>query len=178
MLTKYSGKANPGAETMATTSQGRLETAEQAHRAFIRAYGLFRNQMEPHFARFGISGSQWGVLRVLQRAEAAGVEGLRLTDIGQRVLVKPPSVTAIVDRMVRMGLLTRAGASDDQRAKIVKLTPAARELMKRVLEQHSKQILTVFGGLSSSEQRVLKGLMEKLAAHLETVESPVALNGQ
>jgi hypothetical protein len=44
--------------------------------------GLLRQVMEPYFARFGISGSQWGILRALQGAEAKGEVSLRLTDLG------------------------------------------------------------------------------------------------
>lgn len=143
------------------------DTAERAHRAFVRASGLFRNTMEPYFASFGISPAQWGLLRALQRAEAENLDGLRLTDIGQRLLVKPPSVTGIVDRMERMGLLTRVPAAGDQRAKIVQLTPAGRALLARVLEKHSQQIHMVMEGLDETERRQLLHLMEKLAAHLE-----------
>src|SRR6185436_19781794 len=90
---------------------------ELAFRAFIRAQGLFRNRMDPYFAQFGISGAQWGILRQLDRAEREGLTGLRLADLGHRLLVRPPSVTTLVDRLERLGLVTRATAAGDQRAK-------------------------------------------------------------
>ena len=34
--------------------------------------------MYPYFARYGISRSQWSVLRALHRSAASGVAGLRL----------------------------------------------------------------------------------------------------
>ena len=154
-------------------AKARIETdsTERTHRAFVRAWGLFRHAMDHYFAGFGISSAQWGLLRALSRAEREKKDGLRLTDLGHRMLVRPPSVTALVDRMQRMGLVVREAASDDQRAKLVKLAPGGRRLLDRVLECHSRQIHLVMGGLNQAEQQQLLGLMEKLSAHLETLKA-------
>jgi DNA-binding MarR family transcriptional regulator len=141
-----------------------------AFRAFVRAQGLFRNVMEPYFLQFGISGAQWGVLRSLHRAEDEGLEHLRLTDLGRRLLVRPPSVSTIVDRLERVGLVSRLRAATDQRAKEIALTPAGRKLVKRVLKRHPAQIRAVLGGLDSSEVRVLHRLMDQISAHLQSMD--------
>src|SRR3954468_17789722 len=78
---------------------------EQTFRALLRTLGLVRRVMEPYFGRHGISGSQWAVLRTLMRAEDDGVRQLRLTDLGDRLLIRPPSVTGVVDRLQKMGLV-------------------------------------------------------------------------
>src|SRR3954468_18833587 len=95
---------------------------DSTFRALIRTFGMVRRVSEPHFARFGISGAQWGVLRALQRAEADALSGLRLTDLVERLLVRPPSVTGVVDRLQRMGLLTRERVPGDQRSREIRLT--------------------------------------------------------
>ncbi|HZT79349.1 MAG TPA: MarR family transcriptional regulator, partial [Gemmataceae bacterium] len=137
-----------------------------ALRALIRAFGLVDRVMQPYFARFGISGSQWGVLRNLYRAEQEGLPALRLTDLGKRLLIRPPSVTGVVDRLERAGLLERGGSPDDLRAKPVRLTPAGRELVGRVLEVHDGQVARVLGGLSGPEQAELYRLLNRLEGHL------------
>jgi DNA-binding MarR family transcriptional regulator len=143
--------------------------AEAAFFTFIRTWGLFRNTMGPFFARFGISSSQWSVLRVLYRAEAEGLVNLRLTDLGQRLLVKPPCVTTIVDRLERAGMVDRTASETDQRAKQVRLTAAGREFVERVLQDHPAQIRSVMAGLSETQQKQLHQLMERMAAHLESL---------
>src|SRR5512133_1781280 len=95
------------------------DVSESALRSFVRASGLFRNRIDPYFARFGISAAQWGVLRALQRAEDEGLEGLRLTDLGRRLLVRPPSVTSVVDRLERVGVVARTAAKGELRARQV-----------------------------------------------------------
>ena len=65
---------------------------EAAFHRLLRSFGLLRQVMESYFTPFGISGPQWGVLRVLQRAESNGEAALRLSELGQRLFVQPPSV--------------------------------------------------------------------------------------
>ena len=144
----------------------RNDTAETAFRAFVRASCLFRNRMDPYFARFGISAAQWGVLRTLHRAEGEGLAGLRLTDLGRRLLVRPPSMTSVVDRLEREGLVARRAAEGARRAKQVSLTDHGRKLVARVLTRHPAQMRAVMAGLTDAEQRDLRRLMERLAEHL------------
>src|SRR6185295_12908685 len=91
----------------------RPDPSERLWHSLLRTLGLVRQAMQPHFARFGISGPQWGVLRVLHRAEAHGEKGLRLSDLGGRLLIQPPSVTGAVDRLERMGLVERSASGND-----------------------------------------------------------------
>src|SRR2546429_5208799 len=102
-------------------------TSEKAFREMIRLFGLLEKVMQPYFAGFGISGAQWGVLRTLHRAEASNEPALRLTELSERLLVRPPSVTGLLDRLERVGLLRRRPATDDLRAKLVALTDKGRQ---------------------------------------------------
>jgi DNA-binding MarR family transcriptional regulator len=147
----------------------------QTFRAFVRTSGLFRHTMRPYFAKFGISGAQWGVLRVLGHAEDEGIGMLRQADLGARLLVRPSSVTGLIDRLVRVGLVRRETDKHDLRAKHIRLTAAGRQMVGRVLRQHQSQIREVLGGLSQDDQRQLRRLMLRLGNHLETLVKP---NGQ
>jgi DNA-binding MarR family transcriptional regulator len=140
--------------------------AEVAFRSLIRTFGMLERVMLPHFARLGVSASQWGVLRTLHRAESNGNGGLRLTDLSERLLVRPPSVTGVVARLERDGLVTRDPSLTDQRAKTVSLTAAGRQLMRRVLDAHGEQVSKVMGGLGSEGCRQLQELLERLEWHL------------
>jgi DNA-binding MarR family transcriptional regulator len=139
-------------------------------RELIRLYGLLERQMQPYFARFGISGAQWGVLRQLHRAEQEGLLGLRLTDLSDRLLVRPPSVTGVVDRLERVGLVQRDAVSSDLRAKCVSLTAHGRETVELILEVHPAQIERVMGGLNAKEQAELGRLLFKLRLYLTALE--------
>ena len=142
--------------------------AEAAFRSLLKTLGLLKRVMEPYFAHFGISGAQWGVLATLHRCESEeGRAALRLTDLGDRLIVRPPSITGVVDRLQRMGLVARTASADDHRAKDVRLTAAGRDLVRRVLEHHPAQVRSAFDGLSNTEQSEFQRLLDRLSSHLE-----------
>jgi DNA-binding MarR family transcriptional regulator len=142
---------------------------EAAFHSLLRTFGLLRQVMEPYFARFGISSAQWAILRALQRAEAGGETGLRLTDIGERLFIQPPSVTGVVDRLERQGLVQRTELKTDLRVRRVRLTPEGRKLAAKVLEGHAGKIESLFGGHRPQELDALVDLLKKLESHLGTL---------
>lgn len=145
-------------------------TTEAAFRSLLRAYGSLKHVMEPYFATFGISGSQWGVLRILHRAKSEGPDGLRFRDIGERLLIRPPSVTGVVRRLQRLGLVDCKTSDTDSRAKKVSLTAAGNELIEQALDGHRAKISAVFGGLSSNEQSQLQQMLERIGYNLKKMK--------
>jgi DNA-binding MarR family transcriptional regulator len=141
--------------------------AERGFRALIRLSGLLDRAMQPYFGRHGISRSQWGVLRVLQRAERDGSTGIRLVDLGESLFVRPPSVSGLVARMERLGYVARSASTEDLRSTEIRLTQEGRNLIDRILLNHATQIETVMRGLNAQEQKLLFPLLERLIFHLE-----------
>jgi DNA-binding MarR family transcriptional regulator len=153
----------PGTNTSTDSPEN---ATDNPFRELVRTFGLLDRVMQPYFSQFGISGAQWGVLRVLHSAEDEGAKGLRFTDLSKRLLIRPPSVTGVVDRMERAGLVVREDEPADLRVKKVVLTGKGREITVRVLREHRSQIASVLGGLSSEEQTELQRLLSKLSQHL------------
>jgi len=144
-------------------------TTEAAFRSLIRVCGLLKHVMDPYFARFGITGAQGGLLHVLRQAEKEGMRGLRLRDIGNQLLVRPPSVTGLIDCLERLGLVARSASQKDLRAKLVRLTPAGRKLVERIGAERGARIRALLAGLTSKEQKQLHQLLQRLGTHLETL---------
>ena len=140
---------------------------ERAFRRLVRTCGLLERVMHPYFAQFGISGAQWGVLRTLHRAEDAGEPSLRLTDLSRRMLIRPPSVTGLVDRLEKVGLIRRCSSRDDLRVKKIALTQAGRELVQRILRGHSAQQARILSPLDEAEQEELDRMLARLVEHME-----------
>ena len=142
------------------------DPTERLWHSLLRTLGLVKGAMQPHFAQFGITGPQWGVLRVLHRAAAHGETSLRLSDLGGRLLIRPPSVTGAVDRLERMGLVQRAASGTDARVRRVALSAAGKSIIRKVLVGHPERIRSVFATLTMEEQRQLQRLLDRLDAHL------------
>lgn len=141
--------------------------AELAVRELARTWDRMQGRLKPYFELHGISGAQWGVLRTLSRAERAGIPPLRLTDLGERLLVRPPSVTAVVNRLEEMRLVVRRSDASDQRAKTVELTRAGRALLARVEKRHPARMRELLDGLADAEVRTLHRLLQRVADRLE-----------
>jgi len=148
-------------------SQNKNRSRDAFH-SLIRVSGLLDSVMQAYFNRFGISRSQWAVLRNLHRAESEGLSGLRPADLGNRLLVRPPSVTGLIDRLERLGYVRRNEHAGDLRGKEVRLTASGRSIVERILPGHPTQIASVMQGLDAKEQKQLHRLLQRLGAHLES----------
>ena len=147
-----------------------MQPAEHAHRSLLRAFGSLKKAMEPYFARFGISRPQWAVLIVLHRSEQEGAAGgMRLRDLGERLFIQPPSVTGVVDRLEREGLVARSKEEDDLRVRRVRLTDEGRAVIERVLAVHAGEIQALMRGLTVRQQATLARLLDQLDDHLKAL---------
>ena len=133
--------------------------------AMFRSVGLVQRLLQPEFHKLGISWTQWGVLRTLDKAEEDG-ETLRLSELSERLLIQPPSVTSVVDRLERQGLITRVPSPEDKRARELALTDKAREIVAQVMRDHPPQILEILSCLDESERSELRHLLERLNDHI------------
>jgi len=148
----------------------RQDRPEKLFRALLRTFGLTKRVMEPFFASYGISASQWAILRTLHRAKEEGIADLRLTDISGRLLLRPPSITRVVDGLEQMGLVADHQSLKDSRAKQVSLTTAGNELVERILEKHREKIHSILSVLGNSEQDELISMLDRIGLQLEKME--------
>lgn len=145
----------------------RVQLPGQAYLALLRVMGLIDRVMQPYFGGFGISRSQWACLRVLHRAEREGLPGMRPADLGRRLLIRPPSVTGLIERLRRLGYVVSSSSSSDLRGKEIRLGDSGRALVERILQGHSRQIAAVLGGLDTAQQLRLCHLLQRLGERLE-----------
>jgi DNA-binding MarR family transcriptional regulator len=142
---------------------------ENGYLALLRVTGLLDRVMQPYFSRFGVSRSQWACLRILHHAELKGTPGLRPVDLGRRLLVRPPSITGLISRLMRSNYVVSRSSAQDGRGKLIYLTVRGRRLVEKILAGHAEQIAIVMSGLDTEGQRQLSLLLKRLAAHLESM---------
>lgn len=109
-----------------------------------------------------ITGAQFNAMLLLR---SAGKAGLKMGELGERLVVTKSNVTGLIDRMERQGLAERAGASD-RRATVVRLTKAGRALLDRAAPRHAEQLSELTACLSAGEKRTLIRLHSKLRREL------------
>jgi homoprotocatechuate degradation regulator HpaR len=98
-------------------------------RAREAAMAFFRPLLNAH----GVTEQQWRVIRILQ--EHADLEFHQLADISG---ILPPSLTGILTRLERMGLVRRRKTAADQRRLHLSLTSEGASLFGRVSVEAEK----------------------------------------
>ena len=81
----------------------------------------------PSLNRHGLTEQQWRIIRVLRRY--GELESHQLAEL---VCILKPSMTGVLQRMERNGMVRRYKASHDQRRVFVELTEAGRTCFERM----------------------------------------------
>lgn len=135
-------------------------------RLLLQAREAVMQHTRPSLREHGLSDQQWRVLRVLgeHAREPGGIETGR---IAREAFLLGPSLTGVLTRMERDGLIARERCSQDARRTVVRATPAGLKLVRRLsatIEAHYDWL----------EQRLSKARLAQLYALLDEV---IALEG-
>ncbi len=130
---------------------------QEAHLSIERTAAVLGHAFADALKPYGITGTQYNVLRILR---GAGASGLCRNDVRDRLVAKVPDATRLIDRLVDAGLVTRTRESDDRRVVTTRITPQGTALLAKlddvVAEVHRRLL-----GHMTREQ--LKTLVELLA---------------
>ena len=89
---------------------------------------------------------------------------MHLTDLAKIVLEKQPTMSKIIDRMEKLGLVQRQTGVADRRSTLVSITAEGRRVVKplvRLARKHEQEVLAPLG---EENARVLVEVLRKLIA--------------
>ena len=144
--------------TVRTKKPGKPSSSleQDAYLSLLRTADALARGPEEVIKPFGLSGTQYNILRILR---GAGTQGLCCHEAAERMLTHDPDVTRLLDRLERRGLIVRARATSDRRVITAQITPEGLRILakldKPIEECHRRQ----FGHLGS---RRLAQLIELL----------------
>jgi DNA-binding MarR family transcriptional regulator len=121
-----------------------------------RIADLLRNGEDQVFGEYEITTEQYAVLVTI---EYLG-EPARITDIARWLERSTNSVSMIVDRMVKAGLLTRKRDKVDRRVVHVTITSKGKEALKPATLAGLEFIQKILSPLSDEDRRTLLTLLE------------------
>ena len=91
----------------------------------------------------GFSVSEWRVL-----ASLAGFDAISTGQLAQISLLKQPTLTRLLDRMVLNGHVERLDHDGDRRVTLVRITPAGGRTVAKLMDlarEHERRVLEPFG---------------------------------
>lgn len=137
---------------------GPLELEEQVFIDLVKTQSEKMSAATTLLKPYGLSESQYNVLRILRGARD---EGLPSGEIADRLLTRCPDTTRLIDRLEREGYVARERPGDDRRVVLIRITAQGLKLLasldEPVVEMHREQFAT----LTKAELRQLRSLLAK-----------------
>ena len=132
--------------------------AMAAATSIMRAQQILLAELDGQLRPHGLTFARYEAL-VLLTFSRAGSLPLRL--IGQRLMVHPTSVTNIIHRLERQGLVVRRPNPRDGRGTLAEITPAGRSLVERATNDLMAAKFGV-GGYGTGQLDEIFGLLRGL----------------
>jgi MarR family transcriptional regulator for hemolysin len=128
----------------------------------------FHHAVSEEVAPHGITYRQSLVLAWL------ALEGeLSQAELATKMMVEPPTLVGILDRMERDGWITRNGCPADRRKKMIRATAAAEPVWEKIAEGGRRVRARATAGFSEDELETLKQLLGRVNRNLELQTSPM-----
>ena len=148
---------------MARTKKSSLATALKQTRPFVsleqelylsllRTTSELSHAVDQFFRPFGITSSQYNVLRILR---GAGADGLCRNEISERMVTATPDMSRLLDRMEKAGWVTRERAEDDRRQVSTYITKSGMELLAKLETPTNDFMMRLFAGAAVSDLKTV-----------------------
>jgi MarR family transcriptional regulator, 2-MHQ and catechol-resistance regulon repressor len=142
-----------------TLSQLDDPLAHDALESLLLAEASVRRRLASDLEREGLSSSGFSVLMVLS---SSGGE-LELRSLRARLRTSKANATEVVTTLETRGMVQRFRLPHDRRAASVRLTTQGRELVDRLVPEHTQRVTDAFAVLDEAEKRMLADICRKLA---------------
>lgn len=137
---------------------------QEATLNILRTNDQFQNRFGKLFRKYGLTSSQYNVLRIL-RGEGQPMPCL---EVAERMIQVVPAITGLLDRLEKQDLVTRRRCTEDRRVVYVSLTDKASKLLSQLDEPVSELHKQLMGHLKRGELKELSRLLEKARASLDS----------
>lgn len=135
----------------------------------IYLYTESRRLTKAMAANFGLTGPQLTVVKMLE-----SLGDMSLSALSERIRAQNSTVTGIIDRMEREGLVERARSSRDRRVVHIRLTQRGTELARSIPLQPAEILRQALESLDPEESAVLLRILTKLARHVRSLVDAAA----
>lgn len=117
--------------------------------ALLLVKSLLERRSETFFQPFGLTGAQFNILNLLSDGK---MDQAALVD---QLLVGKSSISIVLNRMVRDGLVRREEHPKDRRQVVLDLTSKGRALWRKISPTYRASVTKIFGALPASRRPAL-----------------------
>jgi homoprotocatechuate degradation regulator HpaR len=131
-------------------------------RLLLQAREAVMAHTRPCLRQQALSDQQWRVLRVLGEDHGQGGQGVETGRIAREAFLLGPSLTGVLARMERDGLITRERDPQDQRRSVVRPTEQGLRLVDTLSRSIESHYVWLEQSLGKDKLGQLYGLLDEL----------------
>ena len=144
----------------------RVDASLIALRRILRATDLFNRELAQSV---GLTAPQFRVLQIVAE------HGRRTaTDISQQMRISQATVTSLVDKLVRQGMVFRERSETDRRQTNIMATEEGLQAIKDAPDPLQQRFVRKFSAMEDWEQAALIAALERVAAMLDAEDIDAA----
>jgi DNA-binding MarR family transcriptional regulator len=114
--------------------------------------------------KFQTTLPRFDLMAQLERAP----QGLKMSELSQRMMVTGGNVTGITDGLEKEGLVIRQVDPTDRRVFHVRLSAEGQRQFRRMAAEHEQWVIELFAGMSVKHKNQLVDLLGELKWHVRT----------
>ena len=132
-------------------------------RPLVETYFALLDKDVSHIRTLGLTGSQFDVIATL-----GDTEGMSCKELSEKTLVTKGTLTGVLDRLEKKGLVERVPSREDRRSTYIRLTPKGDAHFRKVFPAHINYMKPYFErALTVPEVAKLRELLLRLKNSFE-----------
>lgn len=135
---------------------------QEAAVGLLRTAAIIEHAQQEALRPFGITGTQYNVLRILRGSMETGLCG---REVGERMIARVPDIPRLLDRMEEGGLIRRERDTNDRRHVIARITDEGLRLVDQVAPVLRELEDRFFGRLSADQLEALNTALDEVRAY-------------
>ena len=145
-------------------ANGELRTeVDSIVETIIYLYTESRRLTKGMASQFGLTGPQLTVIKLLET-----FDNLSLSSLSERIRAQNSTVTGIIDRMEREGLVRRERSTTDRRVVHIRLSDKGQKLARQIQVEPMEIFRGALGSLTPGDLKDLLRIMNKLQRYVRT----------
>lgn len=142
-----------------------IEKENESLRLFVvlsRAAKVLHEQANTFFQENGLNPTEFAVLELLYHK---GNQPLQ--KIGNKILLASGSITYVIDKLEKRGLIRRVSCPTDRRVTFAEISEDGKELMDKLFPEHEQNLQNLMDVLSSEEKKQASEILKKLGLSIK-----------
>jgi MarR family transcriptional regulator for hemolysin len=127
----------------------------------------WRQAVDRRLKYLGVSQASWMTIAIIAKARSP----LSQSELADRLGVEGATMVAMIDRLVKAGLVLREASTTDRRVKRVVLTPAGLKVYEKVKAEGTALRKELLANMDAKKLLTATELLEGLREIIETQES-------